>query len=165
MLPVRSDAERALSCFVPGGAAEPRMRPVHLVLLALVLAAGLWLLLAPRSGEPTSDPASRAADAAGDGAEPWMRLKSGTLLLRVRALDGSIPPETEAGYRTDRGERMRAVHPPRGEAEFTDAPLGDLVVVARAPGYQPLSRPARIEAGAREELVLVLEPEPRAPGR
>jgi hypothetical protein len=161
MLGVRWNAESALSCFVPGGAAEPLMRPVHLLLLAFALAGGLWLLLAPRSGEPTPDPASRADD----GAEPWMRLKSGTLLLRVRALDGSIPPETEAGYRTDRGERMRAVHPPRGEAEFTDAPLGDVVVVARAPGYQPLSRPSRIEAGAREELVLVLEPEPRAPER
>jgi hypothetical protein len=131
------------------------MRPSHLVLLALLLAAGLWLVLRPAPTDLPQEPGATV----GDGAEPWMRLTAGTLTLRVRALDGTIPLGAEAGYRTDRGERLRAVHPPAGEAEFTDAPLGELVVLARAPGYQPLARPARVEAGAREDLVLVLEPE------
>lgn len=137
------------------------MRPSHVVLLALLLAGGLWLLLQPRRIEPAAEPISRADD----GAEPWMRLKTGTLLVRVRAPDGSVPLDAEAGYKTDRGERLRAAQPPRGEAEFTDAPLGELVVMARAPGYLPVSRPARLEPGTREELVLLLEPEAPPPAR
>ena len=46
-----------------------------------------------------------------------------------------------------------------GMREFADAPLGDLEVIARAPGYAEARQPRRLLAGVPMEVLLRLVPE------
>lgn len=128
-----------------------------LIWLALGVALGAltWLLLAnrPAGGPLAPEPEPSAAE---DPA--WTRLKSGTLALSVHGSDGVVPPGAQVGFETLRGPRLYYVDA-QGLRTLTDVPLGDVVIVAEAPGYERIRRPTRVEAGVPGELRLVLEPE------
>ena len=132
-----------------------------LAVIAAALAAG-WLLLGP--GLAQAPPFEPEPFEPGPGVvssevpEAWMLLRFGTLTLNVGSEDGRVPTGTQVGFETPKGPKFYYV-PPEGTRTFTDVPLGDVVVLAQAPGYRLLRRPTRVEAGVPGELRLVLEPE------
>jgi hypothetical protein len=132
--------------------------------LGITLGALAWLMLANRPARESLGPEPAEAPAAEDPA--WTRIKSGTLTLSVHGTDGVVPPGAQVGFETLRGPRLYYVDP-QGLRTLTDVPLGDVVVVAEAPGYERVRRPTRVEPGVPGELRLVLEPEgdDRAPRR
>ena len=128
--------------------------------LALGIAVGgsLWLLFGQESAPQerlAPAPEEDAPDA--PDAPAWMRLKSGTLTLDVRGGDGQVPVGAQVGFKTSRGPRLYYVDP-TGLRTLTDVPLGDVMIVAQAPGYESLERPTRVEAGVPGELKLNLVP-------
>jgi hypothetical protein len=131
--------------------------------LGLALGAILWLVVAPRT---PSDPYDGEEPSPSSEDPAWTRLKSGTLTLSVHGSDGLLPVGAQVGFETPRGPRLYYVDA-RGVRTLTDVPLGDVVIVAEAPGYERVRRPTRVEAGVPGELRLLLEPEPKtgAPGR
>jgi hypothetical protein len=78
------------------------------------------------------------------------------LSIKVRTSHGEAPPETTAGYRRGNGERVRKIDAD-GQVRFSDAPLGEVVIVAHAPGYEDGTRTTYISAGVPVDLVIVLE--------
>lgn len=137
------------------------MRGMLLVaLISAALAAG-WVLLGPGPQQP----AAFEPDPETEGSEPpeaWMLLRLGTLTLHVTTHDGQVPFGAQVGFETPRGPKLYYV-PPEGTRTLTDVLLGDVVVLAQAPGYLPLRRPTRVEAGVPGELRLLLEREKQAP--
>jgi hypothetical protein len=138
------------------------MRTGLTVFVALCLAGGLaFLLLAT---EPVGDEGVPAFDLhERELAEnPHLLLKEGVLTIRVLTAEQTVPTGAEVGYRHD--GKLRLVYArERGEREFSDAPLGRIEVVARAPGYAEATRVVEMVPGVPEVAVLTLEPEGRAP--
>jgi hypothetical protein len=71
-------------------------------------------------------------------------------------VDGAVPFGTEVGYEAAGKERWLYAKED-GDREF-EAPIGDVVVIAKAPGFPTVRRPLLLSAGVPEEVVLVLEP-------
>lgn len=138
---------------------------ILVALMGLLAVVGTALLLL-RAGEAPEAPAPLPPSTVeGDpGAPAWMKLRYGTLTFRLRAPDGSVPPGAQVGYETPRGPRLYYVNP-EGVRTLTDVPLGELTLVAQAPGFEPLKRAARLEAGVTEEVLMVLTPAPLGPNR
>ena len=135
------------------------MRAFWILLIALALGWGLWTLLgtedpSPYDPLPPSGPAPSETPAAGVSAP--VAQTTGVLTVTVRTPDGDPPEGTEAGYRFGDGERVQPVDR-RGQVRFTDAPLGDLVVVAHAKGYRTGTQRRYLTAGVPTDVVLVLE--------
>jgi hypothetical protein len=134
------------------------MRAVVTVLLAVLVAAAAYLVLI--RGEAGPDDGESVVP----GQQDWEReqnpalfQKTGTLVVRVRAPDGSVPPGAEVGYVQD-GERRLALADAVGKATFSDAPVGRLQVVARAPGFQEASQTRELMAGIQLEVLLFVTP-------
>lgn len=144
------------------------MRPVPVLVLALATALGLAFLLLratpsddeplspweadPGGAEPPPDPAQAELDA-----NPHLRIRTGNLMIRAHAPDGSVPDGTEVGY-VHRG-RLRLLYAgPDGRRLFADAPLGEVEIVARAPGYAETRSVRRLSAGVAAEVRLLLTP-------
>lgn len=140
------------------------MRSLWLVLLVIALAWGLWSLLgSEEEWSPDHLPPVRPTPEAGPEAPAappgtGVLLTTGVLTVTVRTSDGKIPPESEAGYLRGRGERVKRTDE-KGQVRFSDAPLGDLVVVAHAPGYRDGTQRRFLTAGLPTNLVIVLESE------
>lgn len=135
------------------------MRIFALLAVTCLLAWGLWTFLGdPRTSrqqaEDLPEPAERG---------PVARRASsttGTLVVRVRTPAGPVPRGARAGYLYAGEPRLKPVGP-TGEARFTDAPLGPLTVVARAPGFGEVSQRRSVQAGVRTDVVLILVEEGR----
>lgn len=138
------------------------MRGGALFLMAMLGALVVWWLVHAGDASKGREPVPLGSDEA--DLPPGMVVKTGTLTYRVRAPDGSVPPGALVGYETGRGPRLVPVNP-EGVRTLTDVPLGNLMLLAQAPGYDLLRRSARIEPGITEELVLVLTPAPLGPTR
>jgi hypothetical protein len=135
------------------------MRTLWLLLLAGLLAWGTWLLLFQDEDpavltDPYTEETQRPEAPRAQGAQPGPT--TGTLAVRVRTAAGHIPAQAKAGYR-HRGElRLKALDA-RGGVLFTDAPLGDLIVVAAAPGYLESTQPRYLTSGIRTDVILTLK--------
>lgn len=136
------------------------MRPLTLLFLLLLVGGGLaWLLLdgprgrsgpAPRGIEPSEAETLAPEDR-------HLLISTGTLVVRVRAPDGSVPEGAEVGYAW-RGRTRWLYAGEDGRRAFADAPLGNLMVVARAAGYDETRTPRALIAGVPTEVHLVLHP-------
>jgi len=132
------------------------MRSLLLLLAAFVVGAGLSFLLLRDGGQEAEPVPAEAADVDGT---PHLLVQYGTLVIRARAPDGSVPPGTEVGYRF-RGETRLLYAAGDGTREFADAPVGPLEVMARAPGYEDAVQPRTLIAGVPMEVRLRLVPKP-----
>ncbi|MFM8980482.1 MAG: hypothetical protein ACKOSS_08475 [Planctomycetia bacterium] len=137
------------------------MRWILLLAALLALAVTLWVLAAPGPASPPeepADPAEAAAAAAREAGDPaWTRLKTGTRHVRVLARDGTVPLGTQVGFATPQGPRLYYVDG-EGLRTLGDIPLGDVTVLVRAPGRDPLERRTRVEAGVVAEMRFELPP-------
>jgi len=138
------------------------MRNVLLVSIAFLSGGVLaWLLLrgdasvealVPEDRYPTYDEELLA--------NPHLLVKTGVLTVRASAPDGTVPFATEVGYRyRDRTSLLNAG--PDGMRRMADAPIGEILVIARAPGYEDAEQPRTLVAGVPMEVVLKLVPKER----
>ena len=131
------------------------MRWSLVLLLGLTVGGGLWLLFGRDAAAPPGGPATAGSDDEEQSVPAYLRLKSGTLTLRVVATDGTVPALAQAGYETPQGNRLYMMDD-EGKKTLTDAPLGNLVILAKAPGFADARRAARIEAGVAEEVAILM---------
>jgi hypothetical protein len=137
------------------------MRPVLIVLLTAMLAWAVWTFFRDPAPQPTSgvpEPIEDEAEEAVDPATAKADLTTGTIVVTVRTPEGTVPKDAWAGYRYAGEDRLRPVNR-GGSAQFTDAPLGQVTAVARAPGYVEQTQRRAVIAGVRQDVVLVLRPE------
>ena len=135
-----------------------RVRPSTLLLLLLLVGGGLaWLFLdgpgAPRGG---SDPTLLEGEQLAPE-DRHLLASTGTLVIRVTAPDGSVPDGAEVGYAW-RGHTRLLYAGEDGRRAFADAPLGDLMIVARAVGYEEARSLRSLIAGVPTEVHLVVQP-------
>lgn len=133
------------------------MRTLFLIALTVALAYGIWTLLGddgePPAPLPEEVPAQEpAATPAGTPAP-----KTVTLVLIVRTSASTIPKGTVAGYRWGGDDRLRPVGE-TGRVMFTDAPTGQVTLLARAPGYEPIEQQRYLTGGVPTDAILTLEP-------
>ena len=133
------------------------MRSLLFFLLAFVLGGGIAFFLLRDGDAGLPEPGTVDETQAELERNPHVLMKTGTLVIRARAPNGSVPPGTEVGYRFA-GETRLLYAAGDGTREFADAPLGDLVVIARAPGYAEASQPRQLLAGVPMEVLLRLVP-------
>lgn len=138
------------------------MRLAGPLLLTLVLGMGIWFLLGgfEQEDEEPQEPAAAAAPAADPERERMERrfgLKTGTLAVQVRTIDGKRPYLAEVGYLTP-GGKPRWLGAEGGERVITDAPLGMVTALARAPGYYMTKQDCQVVAGVRSDVVITLRP-------
>jgi len=133
------------------------MRSVSFLILAFVLGAGIAFFLLRDGDTHLAEPGPVDETETELARNPHVLMKTGTLVVRARAPDGSVPAGTEVGYRFA-GETRLVYAAGDGTREFADAPLGDLVVIARAPGYAEATQPRRLLAGVAMEVILHLVP-------
>ena len=133
--------------------------------LILFLTAGLaWIVLQVVGDDGADVPTDLAApqDAANAGAAghtgPRAALTTGVLDVTVTSRSGHVPRGAQAGYRSGLEDRLRPVDE-RGHVIFTDAPLGNLEVLARAPGFRPATQKRFLNAGLQLSVLLRLEKE------
>ncbi|MFV1959633.1 MAG: hypothetical protein ACC662_09505, partial [Planctomycetota bacterium] len=81
--------------------------------------------------------------------------ETGAVVIRATAPDGTVPEGAEVGY-VYLGQTRLLYAGKDGSRAFSDAPLGDLVIVARAPGYEEVRTRRPILAGVPAEGRLVL---------
>jgi hypothetical protein len=134
------------------------MRALWMILLILALSWGLWYLLGTDEDVaydplPPPPPVEETAPKAPAG---HVYQTTGVLTVTVRTPEGTAPSGTEAGYRWGEGERVKPVDR-RGQVRFTDAPLGDLVIVAHADGYRKGTQRRFLSSGVPTDVVLTLE--------
>lgn len=137
------------------------MRPPWLLLLLLLLIGGslAWLFLGgpdrrrDRGGsrEPLHEEEPLAPE------DRHLLINTGTLVVRVTTPDGSVPPGAEVGY-VWRGRTRWLYAGEDGRRAFADAPLGHLMIVARAVGYDEARAPRELLAGVPSAVHLVVHP-------
>ena len=139
------------------------MRTFWLLLLTVALAWGLWSLLGSED-EWTPDQLPADTEALPTTTEPQappgtgVLLTTGVLTVTVRTSEGALPLDAQAGYLRGAGERVKRCDE-KGQVRFSDAPLGELVVVAHAPAFRDATQRCYLSAGLPTDVVLVLEPE------
>jgi hypothetical protein len=130
--------------------------------LALVMAAGLWVLLSPNV-PPVEPPPP--APVTPEPPPPRPAVVTGTLVVRVRTADGSaVPAEAVAGYVEGRDRRVRAVSA-EGTVRYSDVRLdrGEqtrVEAVAEAPGFFSGSAEVRVSPNVPAEAIVTLERRP-----
>jgi hypothetical protein len=124
-----------------------------LALLAVVLAGSLWFFLTRQ--ERPDVPRTRDPSEVEREENPTLTRGHEVLTLWAHTPDKIVPPGTEVGYRTKEGVRWRFVDP-NGRQMYTDAPLGRLEVLAKAPGYPEVKSVVILEPGVPAETVLLL---------
>ena len=138
------------------------VRLPYVLLLAAAAGGVAWLLLRPQElpapAAPTKDPLEEELLA-----NPWMHFKTGTLVVRVAGPDGVPPTRAEVGYVHEGRPRWYGAEA-GGRRVLVDVPLGELEVMARAPGYVEGRQRRTLLAGVPDEVLIVLAPEP-GPGR
>ncbi len=141
------------------------MRATGLILLTLVLAFGVWKLVgdeeslrapAPSEIDPPEPQDPRVAETEKRAYPTGSLPTSTTLTVRVLSRSGHVPDKAEAGYVFGGRERLRRVDA-RGLVTFTDAPLGELEIVGRAPGFERSSQRRYLNAGLSTEVVMALK--------
>ncbi|MDJ0976580.1 MAG: hypothetical protein QNJ98_19140 [Planctomycetota bacterium] len=138
------------------------MRIVPLLLLVAVLGLGLWYVLGgfdedPATREPAEDTEATEPDPEAERMEKRFGLKTGTLSVIVRTIDGQSPLMAEVGYLMP-GGKPRWLVAEGGRRVITDAPLGRVTAIARAPGYARVEQPCEVVAGVRADVVITLRP-------
>lgn len=130
-----------------------------ILILTVALAWALWSWLGTEEEwtpdalpEDTAPEVSQPAPPPGTG----VQLTTGVLTITVRTSHGAAPPEATAGYLRGYGERVRTVDE-NGQVRFSDAPLGEINLVAHAPGYEDGEQRRYISAGVPVDVVIVLE--------
>jgi hypothetical protein len=136
------------------------VRAVLALLLGILIAGGLWLALGAGDG----DRGSRSGAGSGDEAlrqNPHLTMKTGTLVVRVQAPDRSVPAGAQVGY-LHAGQAHLFYVDAAGRHEMTDVPIGDVVVLAQAPGYEEKRLARTLLPGVPDEVILELK---RVPDR
>jgi hypothetical protein len=125
-----------------------------IALVAILLAGGLWWLLA---GSASDDSPSGSGPSAEELSPELRYLTRGTevVTLWVKTPDGKVPPGAELGLRY-KGKTHWLYADDHGRRLFTGAPIGTLEAVARAPGYEETVEKVTIEAGFSGDRVLVI---------
>ena len=134
--------------------------PWLLIVLFCLVGGGLgWLLLGgPGSGREAGVPGGPAAEEEELAPEDrHLRHRTTTLVVRVTAPDGSVPEGAEVGY-ARRGRTRWLYAGEDGRRAFADAPLGAVMVVARATGYEEARTPRELLAGVPTEVHLIVHP-------
>ncbi len=142
------------------------MRIVLLTLVTAVLAWSVWTFLSDPQAETPDEPAPPPVEPApvspeDERANSRARLTTGTLVVTVRDAKGGVPEKAKAGYRHAGEDRVRFVNK-QGQVRFTDAPLGTLTVLARAPGFKADEQKKPMTAGVPADVYFVLRPEEAA---
>lgn len=88
---------------------------------------------------------------------PHLLVKTGTLVIRARAADGTVPFGTEVGYDTRKGPKLYYAGED-GVRRLADAPLGPIEIIVRAEGYEEVRQRRELIAGVPMEVILVLKP-------
>lgn len=144
------------------------MRTLLLVLLTLGLAVGLVYLLGDDDVVPSFEDESTTEGLPAEGPDPRITASdersyapgtmptTTTLTITVTSASGHVPYGAKAGYMYGGREVLRAVNQ-RGQITYTDAPLGTLEILARAPGFEPGSQRRYLNAGLASEVVMALK--------
>lgn len=142
------------------------MRIVLLTLLTLVLAWGIWQLVGDDESLPAFDETIEGAPEEGPDPritasdervyEPGTMPTTTRLTITVTSFSGHVPAGARAGYVYGGRERLREVDE-RGQVTFTDAPLGMVEIVARAPGFERGSQRRYLNAGLPSEVPMALK--------
>ncbi len=136
---------------------DGRMRVLALLAALLVLAVVGWALFGQPENAPRYEPPPiPEAPSSDEPHRPVMR--TGNLTIRVTAPDGSVPQGAEVGYVEPDGHVRLLYARENGARQFTDTPLGELDIVARAPGYEEVRAHRNLVAGVPEEVRLVVKP-------
>ena len=134
----------------------------NVLMLLIAAAVGGFLVWALLGGDPPERPdvppqPTQDEDLANN---PHLLVKTGVLVVRATAPDGTVPFDTMVGFRyRDRAHLYQAGKD--GLRQIIDAPIADVEVIARAPGYKDASTPRTLIAGVPTEVVLTLVPEDR----
>jgi len=141
------------------------MRLVVLSLLTLALAWGLWHVLGDEESVPALFPEEQDQP---EGPDPRITASdervyapgtmptTTTLKITVTSFSGHVPVQSRAGYVYGGREHLRDVNE-RGQVTFTDAPLGIVEIIARAPGFERGAQRRYLNAGLTTEVTMALK--------
>ncbi|MDA1194818.1 MAG: hypothetical protein O2894_06505 [Planctomycetota bacterium] len=87
---------------------------------------------------------------------PGTMPRSTMLVVTVTSASGHVPAGARAGYIFGGRENLRAADA-RGQVTFTDAPLGEIEIVARAPGFERGAQRRYLNAGLRTDVIMALQ--------
>lgn len=139
------------------------MRVLPALLAATVAGLAVWLWLGeggtppPRVAAPEAD-AIPASPPPPEG-PPRVVPTTGTLVIRVTTEDGTaIPAGAKAGYTRPGGASRLRGPGPDGTIRFTDAPVGELDLIAEAEGYKRGTARVVIVPGVAAEAVVSVAP-------
>jgi hypothetical protein len=134
-----------------------RMRTAAALILALAGAAVVGVLLLRPHPAPESEGPVRAPPPA-TGEDVRAPTEWATLVVRVHAVDGTVPRGTRAGYERD---GLRTLEPvdASGRRTFTNLAPGEVLVVAAAPGYAEAVQRRPLVGGVPTTVTLRLHPE------
>jgi hypothetical protein len=127
-----------------------------LMLLAVGMAGvSIWLLFGQREKPRGTSIGTETTEEL----PAYLKLKRGTLTVRVRGPDGKPPPLAEVGYEAHPKPLFYGTLDD-GSRTLNDVPLGEITVLVQAPGFEPTRRRTRVEAGVTEEMSVILTPLP-----
>jgi hypothetical protein len=131
-------------------------------LLALVLLGGgalVWGALSqkapPEDAAPVRPRAPEAPAPVPEDLGAWA-----TLVVTVRAVDGSLPPGAQAGYVRDGRPTLLQVDE-AGRRTFANLPPGPIEILARAPGYEEARETRPLVGRLTTSVTMRLKPERR----
>ncbi len=137
------------------------MRTLLLILLPAAAAFGIWQYFDDGAPEAEREDRPRVERDSPNDPRAYARgrIRYGTLIVSVQTREGTIPEGIEVGYFEPYRDAPRLVYADRnGRRTFTDAPLGEIEVIAQAPGYKRAKRKAVLQAGIQESVKLFLLP-------
>ena len=135
------------------------MRLAILLLVTGLLAWGVLQIVGDDGPATSGDlgvPPGPGAEVEGAGSPRPAGPTTGVLEVTVLSKSGHVPMGAEAGYRDALEDRWHRADE-RGRVLFTDAPLGKLEILGRAPGFTPASQRRFVNPGLRVSVILVLE--------
>ncbi len=136
------------------------MRAIFPILLAAALGFGIcYLILGPGDDEAGQEPHEPPAkpDPESERMGERFGLKTGTLSVAVRRVDGKKLDLAEVGYLVPGGQ-PRWLMAQGGRRVITDAPLGKVTAIARAPGFDIAEQECHVVAGVRADVVINIRP-------
>ena len=139
------------------------MRPVSTVLLVLVACGAGYLWLGEPGAPPPTAPSPEVDRPPPPPPPSETRTRplatTGTLRIRVSTEDGKdLPADARAGYAKYGGPPRMRSHDGDGTFLFTDAPVGEIEVIAEAKGYRETRQRVVVQPGVPAETVLVVPP-------